>query len=350
MYSADAFDLLSTTVLLLNSTGEVVEANAAAEVMFGRSRRNLLGQPAAFLFDRDKALAHSIQQACRGEVADCRQFARVRRGLETVEVAVTSVALSQPLWSALIEIKDLEQRVLADRSSRLVDEIDTQHELLRNLAHEVKNPLGGLRGAAQLLESELPDPALREYTSVIISEADRLQALVDRLAAPQRMPVQWQAVNIHEICERVCALVRAEFREVALLRDYDASMPEFRADPARVMQALLNIVRNAAQIMTGFHPTQSPHITIKTRIARQVLLRHKQHRLAAVVTVTDNGPGVPQSLKERIFHPLVTGRDGGTGLGLSLAQDFIQQHGGVIEFESQPGHTEFRLQLPMEPL
>lgn len=349
MYSAEAFDLLSTTVLLLNSTGEVVEANAAAEVMFGRSRRNLLGQPAAFLFDRDKALAHSIQQACRGEVADCRQFARVRRGVETVEVAVTSVALSQPLWSALIEIKDLEQRVLADRSSRLVDEIDTQHELLRNLAHEVKNPLGGLRGAAQLLESELPDPALREYTSVIISEADRLQALVDRLAAPQRMPVQWQAVNIHEICERVCALVRAEFREVALLRDYDASMPEFRADPARVMQALLNIVRNAAQVMTGFQPTQSPHITIKTRIARQVLLRHKQHRLAAVVTVIDNGPGVPESLKERIFHPLVTGRDGGTGLGLSLAQDFIQQHGGVIEFESQPGHTEFRLQLPMEP-
>ena len=350
MYSAEAFDLLSTTVLLLNSTGEVVEANAAAEVMFGRSRRNLLGQPAAFLFDRDKALAHSIQQACRGEVADCRQFARVRRGVETVEVAVTSVALSQPLWSALIEIKDLEQRVLADRSSRLVDEIDTQHELLRNLAHEVKNPLGGLRGAAQLLESELPDPALREYTSVIISEADRLQALVDRLAAPQRMPVQWQAVNIHEICERVCALVRAEFREVALLRDYDASMPEFRADPARVMQALLNIVRNAAQVMTGFQPTQSPHITIKTRIARQVLLRHKQHRLAAVVTVIDIGPGVPETLKERIFHPLVTGRDGGTGLGLSLAQDFIQQHGGVIEFESQPGHTEFRLQLPMEPL
>ncbi len=350
MYSAEAFDLLSTTVLLLNPAGEVVEANAAAEVMFGRSRRNLLGQSAAFLFERDSALEHSFEQACAGEVADCRQFARLRRGAETVEVAVTSVALAQPLWSALIEIKDVEQRVLVDRSSRLVDEIDIQHELLRNLAHEVKNPLGGLRGAAQLLESELPDPALREYTSVIISEADRLQALVDRLAAPQRMPVQWQAVNIHEVCERVCALVRAEFRDVALLRDYDASMPEFRADPARVMQALLNIVRNAAQIMTGFQPTQSPHITIKTRIARQVLLRHKQHRMAVVVTVTDNGPGVPETLKERIFHPLVTGRDGGTGLGLSLAQDFIQQHGGVIEFESKPGHTEFRLQLPMEHL
>jgi two-component system nitrogen regulation sensor histidine kinase GlnL len=221
---------------------------------------------------------------------------------------------------------------------------------LRNLAHEVKNPLGGLRGAAQLLELELPDPALQEYTRVIISEADRLQALVDRLAAPQRMPVQWQSVNIHEVSERVCALVRAEFREVAILRDYDASMPEFRADPARLMQALLNIVRNAAQIMTGPNPTRSPHITIKTRVARQVLLRHKQHRMAIVVTVIDNGPGVPVSLQDRIFHPLVTGREGGTGLGLSLAQDFIQQHGGVIEFDSQPGRTEFRLMLPLEPL
>jgi len=350
MYSAEAFDLLATTVLLLNASGEVVEANAAAEAMFGRSRRSLLGQPAAFLFDRDSALEHSMQQACSGEVADCRQFARTRRGADTVEVSVTSIALSAQRWAALIEVKDLEQRVLVDRSIRLVDEIDTQHELLRNLAHEVKNPLGGLRGAAQLLESELPDPALREYTSVIISEADRLQALVDRLAAPQRMPVQWQAVNIHEICERVCALVRAEFREVVLLRDYDASMPEFRADPARVMQALLNIVRNAAQILTGSAGTPSPHITLKTRIARQLLLRHKQHRLTAVVTVTDNGPGVPEALRERIFHPLVTGREGGTGLGLSLAQDFAHQHGGVIEFDSQPGHTEFRLQLPMESL
>ena len=295
-------------------------------------------------------LEHSIVQACRGEVADCRQFARVRRGTETVEVGVTSVALAQPELAALIEVKDLEQRVLVDRSTRLVGELDTQHELLRNLAHEVKNPLGGLRGAAQLLESELSDPALREYTSVIISEADRLQALVDRLAAPQRMPLQWQFVNIHEVCERVCALVRAEFREVALLRDYDASMPEFRADPARVMQALLNIVRNAAQMLTGSTPTSSAHITIKTRIARQVLLRHKQHRMAVVVTVIDNGPGVPEALQDRIFHPLVTGREGGTGLGLSLAQDFAQQHGGVIEFDSRPGHTEFRLQLPMEPL
>lgn len=350
MISFEAFDLLATTVLLLNRRGEILQANSAAEMMFGRSRRHLIGSPAAFLFERDEALEQSIRQACDGEVDDCRQFARTRRGTETVEVSVTSIALTNKPWAALLEIKDIEQRVLVDRSIRLVDEIETQHELLRNLAHEVKNPLGGLRGAAQLLESELPDPALQEYTRVIISEADRLQALVDRLAAPQRMPIQWQLVNIHEVCERVCALVRAEFREVALVRDYDASMPEFRADPARLMQALLNVVRNAAQMMTGAIPVASPLITLKTRVARQVLLRHKQHKMAIVVSVIDNGPGVPLNLADRIFHPLVTGREGGTGLGLSLAQDFVQQHGGVIEFDSRPGHTEFRLMLPMESL
>ncbi len=350
MIAFEAFDLLATTVLLLNRRGEILQANSAAEMMFGRSRRHIIGSPAGFLFERDEALEQSIRQACNGEVDDCRQFARMRRGTETVEVSVTSIALTNKPWAALLEIKDIEQRVLVDRSIRLVDEIETQHELLRNLAHEVKNPLGGLRGAAQLLESELPDPALQEYTRVIISEADRLQALVDRLAAPQRMPIQWQSVNIHEVCERVCALVRAEFREVALVRDYDASMPEFRADPARLMQALLNIVRNAAQMMTGSIPVASPLITLKTRVARQVLLRHKQHKMAIVVSVTDNGPGVPLNLQDRIFHPLVTGREGGTGLGLSLAQDFVQQHGGVIEFDSRPGHTEFRLMLPMESL
>jgi two-component system nitrogen regulation sensor histidine kinase GlnL len=350
MISFEAFDLLATTVLLLNRRGEILQANSAAEMMFGRSRRNIIGSQAGFLFERDEALEQSIRQACDGEVDDCRQFARTRRGTDTVEVSVTSIALLNKPWAALLEIKDIEQRVLVDRSIRLVDEIETQHELLRNLAHEVKNPLGGLRGAAQLLESELPDPALKEYTRVIISEADRLQALVDRLAAPHRMPIQWQSVNIHEVCERVCALVRAEFRDVALVRDYDASMPEFRADPARLMQALLNVVRNAAQMMTGSIPVTSPLITLKTRVARQVLLRHKQHKMAIVVSVIDNGPGVPLNLQDRIFHPLVTGREGGTGLGLSLAQDFVQQHGGVIEFDSRPGHTEFRLMLPMESL
>ncbi len=350
MNSVNAFDLLATTVLLLGSSGEVMSANAAAQDMFGRSRRHLIGCQASSLFDRNEATELAIAQACSAEVAECRLFATVKRGQESAEVSLTCLALSHQPWAALVEVMDIHQRIMVDRTRRLVDEINAQRELLRNLAHEVKNPLGGLRGAAQLLEAELPDPSLTEYTKVIISEADRLQALVDRLAVPQRMPLQWQSVNIHEVCERVCALIRAEFRDITLVRDYDASMPEIKADASRLVQALLNVMRNAAQILTQSDPaTQRPQVTLRTRIARQAMLRHKQHRMSVVVTVIDNGPGVPGELKERIFHPLVTGRDGGTGLGLSLAQDFVQQHGGVIEFDSHPGHTEFRLLLPMEP-
>ena len=168
--------------------------------------------------------------------------------MESVEVSVTTVGLTGQRWPVLIEAREIEQRVLADRSHRLVEEIEAHRELLRNLAHEVKNPLGGLRGAAQLLEAELPNAALAEYTQVIISEADRLQALVDRLSGPQRVPLNARPVNIHEICERVCALIQAEFRdEITLLRDYDASVPDLKGDAARLMQAVLNVARNAAQ-------------------------------------------------------------------------------------------------------
>ncbi|MBJ7263874.1 MAG: PAS domain-containing sensor histidine kinase, partial [Burkholderiaceae bacterium] len=192
------------------------------------------------------------------------------------------------------------------------------------------------------------------YTQVIISEADRLQALVDRLIGPQRVPLNAKPVNIHEVCERVCALLQAEFRDnVTLLRDYDASMPDVPGDAARLMQAVLNVARNAAQELAlmpplpdGGAPVRS--ITFRTRVARQVMLAHRQHRLGLVLSITDTGPGVPDSIKDRLFHPLVTGRPGGTGLGLSLAQDFVQQHGGIVEFDSRPGCTEFRIVLPME--
>jgi len=345
----EAFDLLATSVLLLSAAGKVEYANAAAEDLFGRSRKQMIGQRAAALFDEDDELQQSIEQACAGRFADRRQLASARRGYDSVQVTATTVALTDQPWPALLEVREIEQRMLADRNHRLLEEVETQRELLRNLAHEVKNPLGGLRGAAQLLEAELPDAALTEYTRVIISEADRLQALVDRLAAPHRVPLNTRVVNIHEICERVHALIQAEFRQdVAIVRDYDASVPEIRADAERLIQALLNVARNAAQALTQPHPTPNAQIVLRTRVARRVMLAHRQHRLAVVVAVCDNGPGVPESLRERIFHPLVTGRAGGTGLGLSLAQDFVQQHGGIIEFESRPGQTEFRLVLPME--
>lgn len=350
--NVDAFDLLATSVLLLNGQGRIDYANAAAEDLFGRSRKQLCGLHATVLFEHPESLQASIDQAAAGQVADVRQVSSLRRGMESVEVTVTTVGLIGQPWPVLIETREIEQRVLADRSKRLVDEIDAHRELLRNLAHEVKNPLGGLRGAAQLLEAELPNAMLTEYTQVIISEADRLQVLVDRLSGSQRVPLKKRMVNIHEICERVGALIQAEFRDgVSLLRDYDASMPDIPGDEARLIQAVLNVVRNAAQELVIQKPgadVPKPQITLRTRVARQVMLAHRQHRLALVLSIIDNGPGVPESIRDRIFHPLVTARPGGTGLGLSLAQDFVQQHGGILEFECWPRHTEFRLVLPME--
>ena len=351
--NVDAFDLLATSVFLLDAHGHIEYANAAAEDLFGRSRKQLRGLEASRLYDDAAAMQTSIEHAAAGIFADARQLSSLRRGNESIEVTVTTVALSGQAWPVMIETREIEQLMVADRGQRLVEEIESQRELLRNLAHEVKYPLGGLRGAAQLLEAELPSPALAEYTQVIISEADRLQALVDRLIGPKRQPLNAKPVNIHEICERVCSLIQAEFRErVALLRDYDASAPDLLGDEARLMQSVLNVARNAAQELmlqeTDDAAVPPPQIILRTRVARQVMLAHRRHRLALVLSIIDNGPGVPEHIRDRIFHPLVTARPGGTGLGLSLAQDFVQQHGGLLEFESRPRHTEFRLILPME--
>jgi len=350
--NVDAFDLLATSVFLVNEHGHIEYANAAAEDLFGRSRKQLRGCSAVGLFEQPEALQTSIDGAVAGKFADVRQWAAVRRGNESIEVTVTTVSLSGQSWPVMIETREIEQRTLADRNHRLVKELESQRELLRNLAHEVKNPLGGLRGAAQLLEAELPSVELAEYTQVIISEADRLQVLVDRLSGPKRAPLHTQLLNIHEICERVGALIQAEFRDgVSLVRDYDASVPELRGDAARLMQAVLNVARNAAQELVLQQPgadVPPPAITLRTRVARRVMLARRLHKMALVLSIIDNGPGVPEHIRDRIFHPLVTARPGGTGLGLSLAQDFVQQHGGIIEFESRARHTEFRLVLPME--
>jgi two-component system nitrogen regulation sensor histidine kinase GlnL len=234
----------------------------------------------------------------------------------------------------------------------------TQHranrELIRNLAHEIKNPLGGLRGSAQLLERELDRPSLREYTRVIIKEADRLQALMDRLLTPHRPPNQ-VPMNIHEVCERVRSLILAEFPEgIRVRRDYDVGLPEFPGDPEQLIQAVLNIARNAAQAILGASATPAAaglqnrgEIVLRTRVARQVTLARRFHRLALELQVVDDGPGVPAEIRDQIFYPLVSGREGGTGLGLTLAQTFVQQHHGVVECDSQPGRTTFRIVIPL---
>ncbi|MEP7303205.1 MAG: nitrogen regulation protein NR(II), partial [Caldimonas sp.] len=218
-----------------------------------------------------------------------------------------------------------------------------------NLAHEIKNPLGGIRGAAQLLEMEIESRSLTEYTQVIINEADRLQSLVDRLLAPHRKPHVVGNVNIHEVCERVRSLIDAEFtRGLVTERDYDTSIPEFRGDREQLIQAVLNVAHNAAEALTERIEIGDAKIILRTRVARQMTLGKHRYRLALELHIEDNGPGVPESLRERVFFPLVSGREGGSGLGLTLAQTFIQQHHGIVEFESQPGRTVFKIVIPIQ--
>jgi two-component system nitrogen regulation sensor histidine kinase GlnL len=219
---------------------------------------------------------------------------------------------------------------------------------VRNLAHEIKNPLGGIRGAAQLLSMEVTSRELTEYTRVIIQEADRLQALVDRLLAPHRRPQVVADVNIHEVCERVRSLIQAEFpRGLEVARDYDTSIPEFRGDREQLIQAVLNIAHNATQVLAERIAAGDACLVLRTRVARQATFGRQRFRLALELHIEDNGPGVPEAIRDRIFHPLVSGREGGSGLGLTLAQTFVQQHQGTIECESVPGRTVFKILIPL---
>ncbi len=243
----------------------------------------------------------------------------------------------------LLEFRHIEQQLKIAREERLLDQSQANRELIRNLAHEIKNPLGGIRGAAQLLDRELERPNLHEYTQVIMKEADRLQSLMDRLLTPHRLPLP-APLNIHEVLERVRSLILAEYPQgIAIRRDYDTSVPLLKGDKEQIIQVVLNIVRNAAQAMNG-----NGQITLKTRVARQVTLVRKRYKHALELQVSDNGPGIPEGIRERIFYPLVSGREGGSGLGLTLAQTFVTQHQGTLTFESQPGNTTFTLLLPID--
>ncbi len=345
----NAYDLLSTAVLLLDHCGRIDHANTAAEELFGMSRRALAGHAAADLLGDDGFLQAHIPDAMAGRFGILKQALTVTRPDGVLPVGVSVVPLGEGApWAALIEVRIMEQHLLAERHQQLGKELAAQRETLRNLAHEVKNPLGGLRGAAQLLDTELGDHGLREYTGVIMAEADRLAHLVDRLITPQGASLRKSLLNIHEVCERVRMLVGAEFTAVKIQRDYDASLPELSGDFSRLLQALLNIARNAAQALTEQTGPESPTMILRTRVARQVLLPGHHARLAIVVSVIDNGPGVPPDLADKLFHPLVTGRANGTGLGLSLAQEFVVQHGGLLEWESRPDRSEFHITLPVE--
>jgi two-component system nitrogen regulation sensor histidine kinase GlnL len=348
----DAFDLLASMVAVVEpGAGRCAFVNAAFEQVFGLSRRSVARASIYDWFVDPALMRETVLAVSSNQVATSR-FDALLKALPPLhaEPLPVHVIVNQidPGGAVLVEMLEVEQQTKQEREERALDQIQANKELVRNLAHEIKNPLGGIRGAAQLLQMEVESRGLAEYTQVIIGEADRLQVLVDRLLAPQRNLLVVGDVNIHEVCERVRALILAEFpRGLAVERDYDTSIPEFRGDREQLIQAVLNIAHNAAQALAERIEAGDARIALRTRVARQVTLGKRRYRLALQLHIRDNGPGIPDAIRERIFHPLVSGRDGGSGLGLTLTQTIVQQHDGTIECESAPGHTVFKIEIPL---
>jgi len=333
-------DLLATAVVVLDDDFVVRYANPAAENLLTAGAKSLIGQPFLGFFAERAVLERALEEArITHWDYSAQNVTYTRGGRVDVPLSCTVTRIDAFGLALLAELRPIEQQLRQAREERLASEQQASRELIRNLAHEIKNPLGGLRGSAQLLERELDKQELREYTQVIIKEADRLQALMDRMLTPHRTP-RVEPLGIHEVLERVRQLVQAEFPATRIERDYDPSLPEMQGDREQLIQAVLNIVRNAAQ-------AGAESVLLRSRALRQVTILRHRHKLALELQVFDDGPGVPEEIKDRIFNPLVSGREGGTGLGLSLAQTFVQYHQGVIEFESRPGRTIFRILLPL---
>jgi two-component system nitrogen regulation sensor histidine kinase GlnL len=340
---------LSTAVLLLDKALCLRYMNPAAEMLFEVSVRHMVGNPAELLIHCDEGVTReSLLQA----LETGHPFTERELNLSlpdskrtTVDCTVIPLHESDEDSGLLIEIQQIDRQLRISREEHLLSQHQAAQELIRGLAHEIKNPLGGLRGAAQLLEQELPDPALMEYTQIIINEADRLKNLVNRMLGSNRLPTL-QEVNIHSLLERVRNLVLVESQQkLTIIRDYDPSIPDLLVDRDSVIQALLNILRNAAREISGDPQGQ---ITLHTRILRQFTIGNRRYRLVAQIGIEDNGPGIPESIREKLFYPMVTASEDGVGLGLSIAQSLINQHGGLIECTSEPGKTLFSVLLPVE--
>lgn len=353
MNAFNGLDLLASAVFAVDSESRIQYANTGAENLLEISSKILIKQKLSSIFTNGEQLETLIQQGIANEFAEIRKdFSFVQPGREHIlQVNCIISVIDEPNVALLIEFQENIQQIKFDREERIFDQGQANKELIRNLAHEIKNPLGGIRGAAQLLEMELPErqlKELREYTQVIIRESGRLQNLVDRLLEPHRVPHIVGDVNIHEVCENVRSVILAEFPAgLTIERDYDLSIPEFRGDKEQLIQATLNIAHNAAEALSEQISNNNAIITLQTRVARQVTIAKVRYKLALDLLISDNGPGIPCEISERIFAPLVTGKDGGSGLGLTLAQTFVHQHHGVIEFESQPGQTNFRIRIPL---
>ncbi len=330
-----------TCILLLDEQLAVQFANPAAQQLFSQSARKLFGTPLPELVGYLSLNIPLMQSSlASGQGFTDNEVTVVIDGHAHI-LALTAQPLADDY--TLLELSPLDNHRRLSQEQLQHSQQVAARDLVRGLAHEIKNPLGGLRGAAQLLAKALPDPALKEYTQVIIEQADRLRNLVDRLLGPQR-PGQQITQNIHQVTERIHQLLALEKPEnVTLIRDYDPSLPDLPHDPELIEQVLLNISRNALQALEE----QGGTITIRTRTAFQTTLHGIRYRLLARIDIEDNGPGIPAHLQDTLFYPMVSGREGGTGLGLSIARSLVDQHSGKIEFNSWPGHTEFSVFLPI---
>jgi len=354
MTSNSAFDAYRRIVENLSTAVVVVEgqalrlcfANPAAEAMLGLSDRQLRGARIDELVPEATALLDVLQRAAStGQALTEREMVLVLpHNPKPLKADCTVTPVFEPggHLEMVVELQPIDRILRIAREESLVAQQNAMKMLVRGLAHEVKNPLGGLRGAAQLLERELHSEALKEYTQIIIGEADRLQKLVDNMLGPNKLPSR-KTLNIHEVVERVRHLVLAESEgNLRLERDYDPSIPDLYGDKDQLIQAVLNIVRNAKQALKG-----KGRITLRTRTQRQFTIGQRRHRLVLRVDISDDGPGIAPGMIEQIFYPMVTGRPDGTGLGLSIAQTIVSQHGGLIECSSVPGDTVFTLLLPL---
>lgn len=320
--------------------------NPAAENLLGISSYRAVDKPLLPLVDDDKEFRDVLQRVI--ETGDS-YASELRLGPTEVHAQhrVVDCRVSQQTAEAgnttiLIEMTDVTRRCKISRENTLIVQHGAGRRMVRQLAHEIKNPLGGLRGAAQLLNRQLESDEQREYTRVIISEADRLASLVDTLLGPGGPPNK-AFVNIHEILEYVVRLIQPEIGEkLVICRDYDAGLPLINLDRDQIIQALLNIVRNAAAALEGHG-----RITLRSRAIMNFTIGETRHRVVASIEIEDDGPGIAPELQDSVFYPLVTGRPDGTGLGLPLAQELLSRHGGLIEFETRPGQTIFLIRIPL---
>lgn len=339
-------DQLLTAIVVLDSALNIIYLNGAAENLLGASGTKTQKKPLKSFFLSGDSSIEGIAEALRTGDSYTRRRANWKLKPDREVIVDFSVTTDDENKHAVIEVQPVDRLLRISRDEAWLASQETTTNMVRSMAHEIKNPLGGIRGAAQLLSRELKDEDLAEFTQIIIDETDRLRNLADRMLGPTK-PIRHRPVNIHDVLEHVKSVISLECpNTVHIVRDYDPSIPDLLGDREQLIQAIMNIARNALQALTE-NEIQDGVITLRTRVKRRHTIGRKTHRLIAELSIIDNGKGIPPELIEDIFFPMITGRAEGTGLGLAISQNLITRHEGLIECASVPGKTEFSIYLPL---